>query len=119
MKYLIILQMQTRNCPSVGPLSMHCGIYGEPALCTGEQNFSLLIIVKFLVQATISEVQRIAQVAPLTIIHRTLATTKIDGFTFPTGSLFLANLSFIMKDPNNFPKPELFDPERFIGTDGK
>ena len=118
MKYLIILQMQTRNCPSVGHLSMYCGRYDQPALCTGEQIFSMLIIVKFLVQATISEVQRIGQVIPLSIIHRTVAATQVDGFTFPTGSLFLANLSFIMKDPNNFPKPELFDPERFIGTDG-
>ena len=107
--------MPTRNCPSAGHLSMYCGRHDEPALCTGKQNCSLLIIVKFLVQAIISEVQ----VLPLTIIHRTLAATQIDGFTFPTGSLFLANLSFIMKDPNNFPKPELFDPERFISTDGK
>ena len=107
--------MPTKKCPSAGHLSMYCGRYDEPALCTGKQNCSLLIIVKFLVQAIISEVQ----VLPLTIIHRTLAATQVDGFVFPTGSVFLANLSFIMKDHKNFTNPELFDPERFINTDRK
>ena len=63
--------------------------------------------------------QRLAQVAPLSIAHRTLATTEVEGFTFSAGSAFFANLSFIMKDPNNFPRPDLFDPERFLGDDGK
>eukprot|EP00092_Neocalanus_flemingeri_P003772 GFUD01004058.1.p1 GENE.GFUD01004058.1~~GFUD01004058.1.p1 ORF type:complete len:486 (-),score=123.42 GFUD01004058.1:441-1898(-) len=71
------------------------------------------------VQATISEVQRMAQVAPVSIAHRTLAPTEVKDFKFPAGSVFFANLSFIMKDPENFPQPEVFNPERFIGTDGK
>jgi len=71
------------------------------------------------VQATISEVQRVAQVAPLAIAHTTLAATEVEGFKFPAGSKFLVNLSFIMKDPRNFPEPELFNPERFLGADGK
>merc|ERR1711892_36338 len=71
------------------------------------------------VQATISEVQRLAQVLPLSIAHRTLSPTQVDGFTFPSGSAFFANLSFIMKDPNNFPQPEVFDPSRFINENAK
>ena len=70
-------------------------------------------------QATISEVQRLAQVVPLSGFNRTLSTTQMDGFTFPAGSVFFANLSFIMKDPNNFPQPEMFDPARFIGDNAK
>ena len=70
-------------------------------------------------QATISEVQRLAQVLPLSIAHRTLSPTQVDGFTFPAGSAFFANLSFIMKDPINFPQPEVFDPSRFIGENAK
>ena len=57
--------------------------------------------------------------APLAIGHTTLAPTEVEGFKFPAGSKFLVNLSFIMKDPRNFPEPELFNPERFLGADGK
>jgi len=84
------------------------------SLCTVADMMSLPYV-----QATISEVQRVARVAPLSVTHRTLAATKADGFTFPSGSVFLANLSFIMNDSKNFPQPELFNPERFLGTDGK
>eukprot|EP00092_Neocalanus_flemingeri_P018174 GFUD01019671.1.p1 GENE.GFUD01019671.1~~GFUD01019671.1.p1 ORF type:complete len:482 (+),score=104.99 GFUD01019671.1:156-1601(+) len=70
-------------------------------------------------QATISEVQRLARVVPLSLTHSTVAATEVDGFLFPAGSRFFANLSAIMMDPDHFPQPELFKPERFIGLDGR
>jgi len=71
------------------------------------------------VQATISEIQRLSSVAPLSITHRTLSATTVDGFTFPEGSVFVANLTCIMQDQDNFPQPHLFNPKRFIGDSGK
>eukprot|EP00092_Neocalanus_flemingeri_P004804 GFUD01005172.1.p1 GENE.GFUD01005172.1~~GFUD01005172.1.p1 ORF type:complete len:484 (+),score=104.63 GFUD01005172.1:98-1549(+) len=71
------------------------------------------------VQATVSEVQRHARPVPLSLNHKTLAGTEVEGFTIPAGSVFFANLAFIMMDPKHFPQPELFKPERFLGPDGK
>eukprot|EP00092_Neocalanus_flemingeri_P047908 GFUD01054451.1.p1 GENE.GFUD01054451.1~~GFUD01054451.1.p1 ORF type:complete len:130 (+),score=26.40 GFUD01054451.1:75-464(+) len=44
--------------------------------------------------------------------------TEVEGFLFPAGSTFFANLSAIMLDPDHFPQPEVFNPERFIGIGG-
>ena len=51
--------------------------------------------------------------------HTTHTVTEAGGFTFPAGSQFLANLSFIGNDPVYFKQPAKFDPDRFIGPDGK
>merc|ERR1712192_73135 len=71
------------------------------------------------VQATISEVQRMAKVVPLSLNHRNTTSTEAGKWVFPAGSVFFANLSAIMMDPVSFPNPEQFDPERFIGPDGR
>ena len=55
----------------------------------------------------------------MTLLHNTTASTRSGGFTFPTGSWFVVNMSSIMMDPENFPEPELFKPERFLGPNGK
>ena len=39
---------------------------------------------------------------------------EIDGFHFPAGTMVLPQISITMNDPENFPNPEVFDPERFI-----
>lgn len=71
------------------------------------------------VQATISEVLRISRLAPLSLGQRNLVATNIDDFSFPAGSLFFANLSYIMMDPDKFFQPELFNPDRFLGPTGR
>ena len=70
------------------------------------------------VQATITEVQRVARVAPMSLIHSTTDVTKVGDYVFPKGSRFAANLSFITND-DNFRKPGVFNPDRWIGLDGK
>ena len=71
------------------------------------------------VQATIMEVQRVARVAPMSLLHCTSEVTKVDGYLFPKGSLFAANLSFITNDDHTFTKPGVFNPDRWNGSDGK
>jgi len=79
---------------------------------------SLLPLLSY-VQATITEVQRVARVAPMSLLHSTLAPTKVGQYSFPKGSIFSANLSFITNDPAYFDNPEEFRPDRWIGLDGK
>lgn len=66
-----------------------------------------------------AEVHRLAAVGPLALPHQSKSSVQVDGFTFPPNSTFMCNLQHIMKDPNNFYNPEAFNPERFIGQDGK
>jgi len=70
------------------------------------------------VQATIMEVQRVARVAPMSLLHCTSEVTKVDDYVFPKGSLFAANLSFITNN-DAFIKPHVFNPDRWIGSDSK
>ena len=70
-------------------------------------------------QATVAETHRLAAIGPLALTHRTRRWVEVEGFTFPPNSAFMSNLQFIMRDPNNFQHPETFNPERFIGEDGR
>ena len=85
-----------------------------PDLCF--RSFSKL---HFVLQATIAEVQRVSRVAPVSLAHKTTARTTVLEYSFPPGSAFFANLSFIMNDEEHFDKPQVFDPERHIGQKGK
>ena len=69
--------------------------------------------------ATITEVQRVARVAPMTLLHSLNKSTRVGDYTYPAGSLFTANLSWITHDPSNFEKPSEFNPTRWLGPDGK
>ena len=71
------------------------------------------------VQATITEIQRMGRVAPVSIPHKTTKPTIVEGFAIPEGSLFITNVSFIMNDPKFFKNPNQFDPSRFIDTHGR
>ena len=69
--------------------------------------------------ATITEVQRVAMVAPMTLLHSLNKRTVVEEYTYPAGSLFTVNLSWITNDPNNFENPSDFNPLRWLGPDGE
>lgn len=70
-------------------------------------------------QATIMEIQRMANVVPLSIAHRTLEKTKLAGYDIPANTLIVPLLWTAFKDPNHFPNPDEFDPMRFLNEEGK
>ena len=69
--------------------------------------------------ATITEIQRVARVAPSSLLHKTSSPTTIEGYNFPAKSVFTANLSHITHDPSIIKDPHYFNPQRWIGQDGR
>nr|XP_053649007.1 methyl farnesoate epoxidase-like [Cherax quadricarinatus] len=68
--------------------------------------------------ATQTEVFRYRGSAPLTVPHKALRDTKLQGFRIPAGTVVMNNLYSVHMDPGYWGDPETFRPERFINPDG-
>ncbi|KOX69408.1 hypothetical protein WN51_05571 [Melipona quadrifasciata] len=66
------------------------------------------------VEAVINEVHRLWPVFPIIGPRRVLHNTVLDKYTIPRDTTVLINLYSINSDPNIFPEPEKFMPERFM-----
>lgn len=69
------------------------------------------------VEATILECLRIGNVVPLSVPHAVAEDVKFYGYTIPKGSTVLPNLVSAHLDPERFPEPTMFKPERFLSHD--
>ena len=70
-------------------------------------------------QATIMEVQRLANIGDCTIHHYTLKDTFLCGHRVPKGTVVLVNLPAIHLDPEFWENPAHFNPYRHIDTERK
>ncbi|CAJ0609579.1 unnamed protein product [Cylicocyclus nassatus] len=68
--------------------------------------------------ATLSEVQRISNVLPWAIPHRTMSDVYVDGYFISKGTEIMPQYGCLLHDPNIFPNPEQFLPDRFLDVDG-
>ena len=64
------------------------------------------------------ETQRLSIMAPASLPHYLTKDTTINGYNFEKGTLFIANLSRILMDPEVFPAPKTFNPQRFLDKSG-
>ncbi|XP_075056840.1 cytochrome P450 2U1 [Mixophyes fleayi] len=70
-------------------------------------------------EATIMEVQRMTVVVPLSVPHMASENTVFQGYTIPKGSVVLANLWAVHRDPKIWEKPNDFNPSRFLDDHGQ
>lgn len=62
----------------------------------------------------LKEIQRIANILPINLLRTVTEDIEIDGYRFKEGSMVLPQISILMNDPDIFPEPERFNPDRFL-----
>ncbi|KAL0070250.1 hypothetical protein AAF712_002742 [Marasmius tenuissimus] len=67
------------------------------------------------IAAIIKEVIRWAPVAPLGLQHRVTEEDMYEGYRIPQGATVIANIWAITHDPDLYPNPDEFDPDRHLG----
>ncbi|OJA19218.1 hypothetical protein AZE42_10896 [Rhizopogon vesiculosus] len=70
-------------------------------------------------QAFILEALRWRPVNPIGLPHRASKDIIWNGMTIPAGATVFGNHWSISRDPDVYHNPEVFDPQRWIGTDGE
>jgi cytochrome P450 len=66
--------------------------------------------------ATVHEVMRLNPVLPNAEPRLTMRPVTIGGFTYPAGVCLLASTFLVHHDPDIYPNPYAFRPERFVGN---
>ena len=66
--------------------------------------------------ATVQEIMRLRPVLANAEPRLTKRAVTIGGFTYPPGVLLLASALLVQRDPEIYPDPHAFRPERFLGT---
>jgi len=69
-------------------------------------------------EAVCKELMRWQMVAPLGVPHVSCQDDIYRGYFIPKGTVILANAWAILHDPETYPDPEEFKPERFLDRDG-
>ncbi|XP_019625214.1 PREDICTED: cytochrome P450 2U1-like [Branchiostoma belcheri] len=70
-------------------------------------------------EATLTEVSRLASIAPFSVPHTTSNDVTFRGYNIPKGTIVQANLWAVHHDPRLWPDPHKFDPARFLDAAGK
>ena len=63
-------------------------------------------------EAVIHEIQRRGNIAPLALIHQSTDNVDIGPYSVPPKTLIIPLIGEILNDPEHFPEPSKFKPER-------
>ncbi|KAI4890814.1 hypothetical protein NFI96_013990 [Prochilodus magdalenae] len=70
-------------------------------------------------RATVHEIQRSANVVPLSVVHETTEPTQLREYHLPKGTMILPNLTAILADKEHWKYPDTFNPENFLDEKGQ
>ncbi|KAF9244244.1 cytochrome P450 [Melanogaster broomeanus] len=70
------------------------------------------------VEAVLRETMRMYPIVPLAVPHATVSDDIFEGYFIPKGSTVVPNVWAMLRDPEIYPEPNSFKPERFF-KDGK
>ncbi|KAI0063312.1 cytochrome P450 [Artomyces pyxidatus] len=71
------------------------------------------------IDAICKELLRWKMISPLAFPHATTEDDEYQGYFIPKGSFVIANAWSILHDPEAYPDPFAFKPERFLNADGQ
>ena len=63
-------------------------------------------------EAVIHEIQRKANILPLSVFHQTKGEVGIGKYSVPSETAFIPFIGDVMNEPEHFPEPSKFKPER-------
>ncbi|KAI0763838.1 CyP450 monooxygenase [Trametes elegans] len=66
------------------------------------------------INALVKEVSRWNVVAPIGLVRAAIEDDEYHGFHIPKGTILFPNLWAFSRDPDVYPNPEAFNPERFL-----
>ncbi|XP_059279237.1 cytochrome P450 CYP82D47-like [Lycium ferocissimum] len=66
--------------------------------------------------AIVNESLRLYPAAPLLLVHESREDCVVGGYDIPKGTRLLVNILKLHYDPNTWPNPQEFKPERFLTT---
>ncbi|TWW57689.1 cytochrome P450 2J4-like [Takifugu flavidus] len=69
--------------------------------------------------AVIHEMQRMANIIPLNVVHMTSSDTTIGNYTIPKGTIIMPTLNSVLHDESMWETPHSFNPQHFLDQDGK
>ncbi|PPR01780.1 hypothetical protein CVT24_001803 [Panaeolus cyanescens] len=65
-------------------------------------------------EAVLLELMRWHPVAPLAVPHMSMEDDEYDGYFIPKGTIVIPNVWSVLNNPDIYPDPSTFDPDRFI-----
>uniref|UniRef100_A0A452GZ56 Cytochrome P450 family 2 subfamily B member 6 n=1 Tax=Gopherus agassizii TaxID=38772 RepID=A0A452GZ56_9SAUR len=106
-------------CPVLGP-TLHERVHEEIERVIGSAQLRYEHRTQMpYTDAVIHEIQRFANILPMSLPHETTEDVRLNGYVIPKGTYIIPLLASVLYDKTQWEKPGEFCPQHFLSTDGK